>query len=127
MKKILLVDDEQMIIDLLRTLLKVDRSDYQVAEALDGASAIGAFCVNPADLVILDLHLPGMSGLDVLREMRKTKPDVRAILMTAYLDEDLPVEAADEVVTFLRKPFRDINKVTEVIDQALEGTEQPVG
>ena len=124
MKKILLVDDEQMILDLLRTLLKVDRSDYQVSEALDGASAIEAFSHDPADMVILDLRLPGMSGLDVLREMRKTKPDVRAILMTAYLDEDLPVEAEDEVVTFLRKPFRDINKVTDVIDHALRTEQQ---
>lgn len=127
MKKILLVDDEQMILDLLRTLIKVERSDYGVAEALDGASAIEAFRRDPADLVILDLRLPGMSGLDVLREMKKIKPKVRAILMTAYLDEDLPVEAEDGVVSFLRKPFRDINKVTELIDHALEEAERQPG
>ena len=104
--KILIVDDENDLVELLDYNLK--KEGYSVLLAGDGIGALAVAAKELPDLVILDIMLPGMQGLDVLRELRK-KPETQAlpvILLTAKsdeLDKVLGLElGADDYMT---KPF----------------------
>lgn len=101
--KILVVDDEPGIVEVVERYL-VDE-DFHVATAHDGPAAIAAFDAERPDLVILDLKLPGMNGLDVFRAMR-ARTDVPVIMLTSRVEE------ADRVVglelgadDYITKPF----------------------
>ena len=104
-RRVLLVEDDHTIRSLLRLLFEDD--GYEVREAADGASALNAFAGGAIDLVILDLRLPGMSGFDVCRAMRKTS-GVPIIIVSAQQDSHDIVAGlelgADDYVT---KPFND--------------------
>src|SRR5687767_12377250 len=101
--RILLVEDEQALADTVR--YNLDREGYAVSLAEDGRRALQAFREEPPDLVILDLMLPEMSGLDVCRRIRE-ESDVPIIMVTAKDSEADKVAGlelgADDYVT---KPF----------------------
>ncbi len=101
--KILVVDDERKIVDLVRTYL--ERDGYQVIEAYDGRLALDTFKRETPDLVILDVMLPGMDGLEVCREIRRSS-SVPVIMLTARsedVDKLVGLEiGADDYIT---KPF----------------------
>ncbi len=101
---ILIVEDDPAILRGLEMNLKVD--GYQVLSASDGAAALRAFAAARPDLIILDLGLPSIDGLDVIREIRKTDPDVAVLVLSARLNESDKVLGlslgADDYVT---KPF----------------------
>ncbi|MCO6453060.1 MAG: response regulator transcription factor [Caldilineales bacterium] len=103
MGKILVVDDEMRIVHLVRTYL--EGAGYEVVVAYDGAEALHIFRNEQPDLVVLDLMLPKMDGLDVAREMRRSG-NIPIIILTARADETdrlvgLELGADDYVV----KPF----------------------
>ena len=79
--RILLVDDEKKITTVLKAYLQQD--GFQVTTALNGIIALTLFKENPYDLIILDLMLPGMSGTEICREVRKIS-SVPIIMLTAY-------------------------------------------
>lgn len=103
MTKILVVDDEQKIIQITSDYLET--AGYAVLIAADGISALRVVDESQPDLVILDLGLPGMDGLDVCRELRK-KSDLPIIILTARGEESdklIGLElGADDYIT---KPF----------------------
>ncbi len=103
MDKILVVDDEIKIVQLLRAYL--ERAGYQVVVAGDGSSAVAVFRREHPNLVVLDLMLPGLDGLDVAQLMR-SEENVPIIMLTARVGENdriLGLElGADDYVT---KPF----------------------
>ena len=84
MRRVLVVDDEPHIRTVLRGYLQAD--GFEVAEAADGAAALAAMRDLPADLVLLDVMMPGIDGLEVLRQLR-TFSDVYVILVTARAEE----------------------------------------
>ncbi len=103
MATILVVDDEPRIARLVRDYLH--RAGFRAVEAHDGPSAIEAFSAHRPDLLVIDLGLPGMDGLDVIREIR-TRSDVPIIVLSARSEETdrvvgLELGADDYVV----KPF----------------------
>ncbi len=81
---ILVVEDEPKIAKLARDYL--ERGGYRVLAAGDGATALAAFRRDQPDLVVLDLNLPGMDGLDVCRAIRR-ESDVPIIMLTARVEE----------------------------------------
>jgi two-component system response regulator (stage 0 sporulation protein F) len=81
-KKILLVDDEEGI-HLLYGEALVDEG-YAVVSAYSGSDALRKFADDPPDLVILDIKLPDMNGVEVLRLMKERRPDLPVILSSAY-------------------------------------------
>ena len=83
--KILLVDDEQHIVDVVVYVL--EDSGYEVVTALDGERGLELFLGGTPDLVVLDLALPGIPGLELFREMRKQRPAVPVIMLTSRSDE----------------------------------------
>ncbi len=101
---ILLVDDEQHIADVIVYMLQ--EHGWRVDTALDGDRGWQLFKRQAPDLVILDLNLPGMPGLDLFREMKKVRPDIPVIMLTCRgeeVDRVLGLEmGADDYIT---KPF----------------------
>jgi DNA-binding NtrC family response regulator len=121
MKRVLLIDDETVVLDLLRTLIRVEKREYEVLTAKDAASALEIFRKTPADLAVIDLRLPGMNGIDLLIALREIKPGLPAILMSAYSDESLVARARSGVaLAFLPKPFKDMDEVLALIDKGLQ-------
>jgi len=103
--RILVVDDEQAVRDLLAKTLTM--ADYDVDSAPDGASAIDRLRAIEYDLLITDLKMPGMDGLSVIREARRTAPDLPVIIITGYSTEASAIEAINlGVAGYLTKPFR---------------------
>lgn len=105
MARILVIDDENNIRMMVR--LALEQSGHEVETAEDGPSGLQKFgdCGN-FDLVLLDQRMPGMEGLDVLREMKARCPDSRIVMITAFGTIDLAVDAMKAGATdFLRKPF----------------------
>lgn len=102
-KKILIVDDEPQIVNVVKAYL--ERAGYQAVTAKDGPTAISVFQREKPDLLILDLNLPGMDGLDVCKAVRR-ESEVPILMLTARVEEadrliGLELGADDYVV----KPF----------------------
>jgi len=111
MNPILIVDDEPIVRESLRDWLK--EAGYQVITAESGEEAIGIIEQGDIDIMILDIRLPGRSGISVLREVREKKPDIKTIIITAYPSSELTTEALGlGVKDYLIKP---------VAPDALEG------
>ena len=109
---ILVVDDEQRIIDLAKMYL--DQDGYKVMSATDGVSALSKILEDKPDLVVLDLMLPGMDGLEVCRRVR-AESDVPIIMLTARSDDiDKIVGLELGADDYLTKPFNPRELVARV-------------
>jgi len=105
----------------MRALLvdELRRDGHQVTEAGDGAEAVLACRTATFDLILMDKNMPGPSGLDLIPGFRRTCPDARIIMMTAFGDVPSYVEAAEKgAADFLFKPFR-IEEMRAAIRKAL--------
>lgn len=102
--RLLVVDDEE---DFARALARgLRREGYTVDTAFDGLAALDAIAVNDYDLLILDLNLPGMDGLDLCRELRARHPELLIIVLTARDRPDERVTGLDlGADDYLVKPF----------------------
>jgi len=114
---VLVVDDEPDIARILADRLQTMGLDVQVA--YDGEEALVSIQQNPPGLVFLDIQLPKLNGIEVLKRVRKEWQDLPVIIMTAYGTIAGAVEAMKEGATdFVTKPF-DIDHIKIVIDRAL--------
>lgn len=104
MARILVVDDEPMMLDLLHITLT--RKGHAVLKADRGRNAINRFRQDHPDLTILDLNLPDITGIDVLREIHSVDPHAPVIILTGAGRDDLENQArALGVTDFLQKGF----------------------
>ncbi len=121
---ILIVDDDQLILYALNKLLRAE--GYEVATAKTATSAIEKLSFCPYDLCLIDIHLPDMNGLELMKVIREMCPDTRIIIMTAGYEDSFEfkgdyIEAATNGATqFITKPFN-ICDLKEVVDQVLKG------
>src|SRR5437870_3562772 len=100
---VLVVDDDPGIRDALSMVLE---SDYAVVTAADGRTALEVFRQRSVDAVLLDLRLPDIGGLDVLRQMRAIDPRVDVILVTAVHEIPITVQGIRSgAVDYITKPF----------------------
>lgn len=105
MQKILVVDDEENARLGLSTLLRAD--GYQVTAAGNGLEALGHMQEDNFDLVITDINMPGMNGLLFLREISRSFPQVRVIMITAYGGVESYLEAMNlGACEYLNKPVK---------------------
>jgi CheY-like chemotaxis protein len=97
-KTILLADDEEGIQLLYRE--EFEDEGYQVVAALNGKQALEKFTAKLPDLVILDINMPDMNGIEVLRRMKELHPEIPVILCSAYPEykEDLGAWASEEYI-----------------------------
>ncbi|MGB2765362.1 MAG: sigma-54 dependent transcriptional regulator [Candidatus Aminicenantaceae bacterium] len=115
--KILIIDDEKDIRWLFSKILTAE--GYQVLTALNGQTGISIIKKEKPDLVILDLKLPGMDGIEILREIRRFDKDLCVIILTGYKDVKSAVEAMKlGAYDYLAKPV-DIEKLKTHINNAL--------
>ena len=104
MNKILLVDDEQTI--QLAYRQELEEEGYEVHSALTGKDALKKLKIVSPDLVILDINMPGMSGLELLKKVKEEFPDLTVYMITAYGDEYNFREAqANGCDDYLTKPL----------------------
>lgn len=112
-KPILIVDDEKSIRFMLAESL--DALGVKTEDASDGEEALSKLKAKEFSLVLLDLRLPGIDGMEVLRQMRQTRPDIPVMVITAYGTIDLAIEAMNlGAADFIQKPF-----VPEEVRQAV--------
>jgi len=117
MKPILVVDDEAVMRESLRDWLT--DSGYQVETAEDGEEALKTIAEQDFDIAILDLKLPGKDGIEVLREARAKRPQLKGVIITAYPSVQTVVEAMKEgAIDYLLKPF-DLNELEKLIRETL--------
>ncbi len=104
MARILVVDDEARMADLIKR--ELEDHDHTVATSGDGPAALELMEKNAFDLVITDLRMPGMDGLELLQQARQRFPQTEIVLMTAYASAQTAVEAMKEgAYDYLTKPF----------------------
>ncbi len=102
--RVLVVDDELIMRDSLSDWLRED--GYEVVAVEDGTRAIGKVKGERWDVVIVDLKMPGMNGIEVMREVRKIDEGIPVIIMTAYATVDTAVKAMKEgAYDYIAKPF----------------------
>jgi len=102
--KILIVDDEEIVRESLSGWLVKDGYTLETAE--DGPTALKKLAAERKSILIADLKMPGMDGLQLLQEAKKIQPDLTAVIMTAYATVDTAVQAMkDGAFDYLVKPF----------------------
>jgi DNA-binding NarL/FixJ family response regulator len=89
MIKVMLVDDQNLVRKGVRSLLELSEEIEVIAEAADGAEAIRTIPENQPDVVLLDMRMPGLSGLDVLKELSKADKLPPTIILTTFDDHEL--------------------------------------
>lgn len=115
---ILIVDDEQVVCDLLHD--ELSERGYLCSTALDGNTALTKMATQDFDVVLLDIRLPGISGMEILREVLLGQTGPAIIMVTAVNDVDTAVEAMKLGASdYIVKPF-DMDMVDSSIHTALE-------
>jgi two-component system, NtrC family, response regulator PilR len=118
MANLLIVDDEQSYRQLLSLVFEPD--GHQIRTAMNGRDAIAKLQEEPADVIITDVRMPDMDGIELLRAAREFLPDVGVVLMTAFATVDTAREAfklgADD---FIQKPF-DVEELKIIVKKALD-------
>jgi two-component system response regulator PilR (NtrC family) len=116
---ILVLDDEEVLQDILTTLIRKD--GHQPFSAMSGEEGLALLEREEIDLVLLDLMLPGMHGMEVLREIRKSQPDVVVVVITAFSSIESAIDAMREgAFHYIPKPFKN----EEVLLTVRKGLEQ---
>ena len=118
-KKVLVIDDE---LDLLSLLMGVLTDEgYQAFSAANGAEGVRLNELENPDLIILDLRMPEMDGIETLRNIRKQDDKVKVVILTGYGSPDTIRDAADlNVSEYLSKPF-DNEQLLRVISETIGG------
>ena len=116
--KILVIDDEEVLRDVLETLLV--REGFDVISAATGEEGLSMLDSDVVDLIVLDVMLPGMSGMETLRSIKESNPTTPVIIITAYSSIDGAIEAMKHgAFHYIPKPFKN-EEVILTINKALE-------
>ena len=119
---LVVVDDEQGILDVVGRFAR--RAGYEVITCSGGREAIAQLQTNRADLVLVDLRMPDVGGLEVLRAIRETDPRCQAVLMTGYASVDTAVEAIKLGATdYLSKPL-DVARLEQLLTSVRDEIER---
>lgn len=118
---ILVVDDELLIRDLLYDFFKDHGWDISIAE--NGEKALEVMESKNIDLVLSDVKMPEMDGLDLSRKLRESYPKIPVVLMTGYPSVDSVIDALrNKVVDYIVKPFN-INQLYKAVESQLREEE----
>lgn len=118
-RHILVVDDKPRVAFFLSKTLERLNQDYRVSVAHSGEEALEILSDSSVDLLITDLNMPGISGLELIRWVQAFSPETRTILVTAYGDDEIEAEARRlEAYRYITKPF-DIGDFTRVVQESL--------
>ena len=122
-RNILIVDDKPTVAFFLSKTLERSNHDYCVSVAHSGEEALEILNGSPVDLLVTDLRMPGISGLDLIRQVRASNPQTRTILITAYDNDEVEAQARRlGTYRYITKPF-DVGEFTQIVREALSGVE----
>ena len=115
--KILVIDDEKDLCFLFKKILTPE--GYTVLTALNGYDGIKINQKSKPDIILLDLKMPGINGIETLRRIRKKDPDVIVIIITGYGDAETIRDAAElNVYEYMAKPFNN-ETVMKILKEAV--------
>lgn len=118
MKNILIIDDEQFIRDNLKRIL--EKEGYDAVVTNTGQEGIDIVTANDIDLILLDLNLPDMNGIDILKKIKQISPASLVIIITGYATVDSAVEALKlGAYDYIKKPFK-ADAIKLIVKLALE-------
>jgi DNA-binding response OmpR family regulator len=116
---ILLIDDEEAFVTTLQERLEM--RGFQARVAFDGQSGLDLIAEEPPDVVVLDLRMPGLSGVEVLRRIRKQWPGIPVIMLSGHgSDQDFETCASLGAALYHKKPL-DIGMLLESIHTVTQG------
>jgi DNA-binding NtrC family response regulator len=116
MKHILVVDDDRMMVDTLCDILEL--RGWTTHRAYDGRAATEVIASRPVDVVLMDVRMPNMSGVEALRVIKARRPATQVVLMTAFAAAELLAQAeTDGVVQILKKPV-DVPELMALLESA---------
>lgn len=118
-ERILLVDDDKDTLEMLKIIL--EEHGYEITCASNGQEALQKIYAKTVSLVISDIKMPKMDGLEFLSKAKKAFPDIEIIIMTAFVSVESAIEAMRSgAYDYMTKPITDINRMILVIEKALE-------
>jgi two-component system, response regulator, stage 0 sporulation protein F len=117
-KKILYVDDESINLELFRMCFN---ADYEIVIAASGNDGLEKYKNDSISLVVSDLKMPGMNGIEMIQEIKKINVEQPCILLTAFVDPDVMLKAINEslISKYVIKPWKK-NDLKKIIDEALD-------
>ena len=125
MYRIMLADDEGIVLDSLKMIIEENfPNECQIETAKSGRAVIELAESFRPDVAFMDIQMPGINGMDAIREIQKNNSSVEFIVLTAYDKFDYAKEAINlGVMEYLNKPFT-AQKITETLKKALGNVEQ---
>ena len=115
-EKVLLVDDEEEFVETLAERMR--SRGMEVATSNSGGDALELVGTESFDVVVLDLQMPGMDGIEVLERIKQRQPDIQVVLLTGHATVEKGVEAIKlGAMEFLEKPI-DLSALSEIIHKA---------
>jgi two-component system invasion response regulator UvrY len=136
MTRVLIVDDHEIVRRGLKQILTDEFKELEVGEAGDARQALEAARQKPWDIVLLDINMPGRSGLEVLEELGELRPDLPVVVLTAFPEADFAIRsfklgacgyvnkqsASDELLAALRKALAGGRYITPSLAEKLAAT-----
>ena len=115
--KIVVIDDEPSVLESFKMILKI--KDYDVNTFGDGPSALAEVKKGVYDMAFIDLKLPGMDGITILKKLKQIDPELEVVIVTAYATESSHANAITlGALEYLRKPFL-MEEIYELVERAL--------
>ena len=119
MSSILIVDDDEGMVETLADILAARH--YEVATARSGETALAHTRTRAVDVVLMDIRMPGINGVQALQAMKQTSPEIKVIMMTAFTRDELVAEAQRATaVAIVPKPL-DLGYVLDLVDRVARG------
>ncbi|MCD6460373.1 sigma-54-dependent Fis family transcriptional regulator [bacterium] len=117
--RILIVDDDISTLSMIQIML--ESQNYQVTVAYDGCQALEKIKTQDYDLIITDLKMPRMNGIELLKEVKANYPEVEVIITTAYMTIETAISAMKMgAYDYLTKPIENLGRARAVIEKAVE-------
>ena len=117
---LLVVDDEEGIREVVIRALKRRFPEHQIFSACDGMEALELLEKQPIHLVLTDLMMPRLNGMDLIKKVRGIYPDIPVVVMTAKRDLDVALKTIETgAISYIQKPFENLAQVTNTVADAL--------
>jgi putative nucleotidyltransferase with HDIG domain len=103
-KQILFVDDDRNVLEGLQRMLRVLRNEWEMYFALSGPEALAIMAARPIDVIVADMRMPGMNGVELLTEVMRRHPGTIRIILSGHADQDLIMKSVRVTHQYLSKP-----------------------